>query len=105
MAESIDYVIAETALRNMLAKGHFCICTIDKVLTLLDRTPDQRAYKRLKPLHCIDYAQMPEELLHELPGLIHECLGGGNELPDLRPMAEETEKPSKPRKFLGLLAR
>jgi hypothetical protein len=68
--------IALTALNDMMSKGHFNICTIDRVAELLGvQLRGSAAYKALGPLHCIDWARMPQEVRDAVPGLIQECLG------------------------------
>lgn len=73
--ENLKQASALTALNEMMAKSYFCICTIDKVATLLGVNPKGEAYNILSPLHCIDFAKMPDELRHAIPGLIEQCLG------------------------------
>ena len=67
-------LIALTALNAMLAQVHFSICCIDSVAKLLGVHPEGEAYNALRPLHCINYCDMPRELMEALPGLIKQCL-------------------------------
>lgn len=67
---------ALTAINNMLAGGHFSICTIDSVADLMGIPRNScEAYQTLRALHCIDYAKMPAELRNAIPGLIEQVLG------------------------------
>lgn len=66
---------AMTALNNMLRGGHFNICVIDNVAELFGLTRGGEAYHTLHTLHCIDYAEMPQELRDAIPGLIEQVLG------------------------------
>ena len=66
---------ALTALNHMMRGGHFNICTIDSVAKLLNRHPDAIAYSILRPLHCVNWNEMPTELRNEIPQLIQRCLG------------------------------
>jgi hypothetical protein len=75
MADDIKKLVAITALNNMMSKGHFSICTIDSVATMLDINPKNEAYRILNPLHCINFADMPKEIRGAVPSLIQECLG------------------------------
>ena len=74
--DNLKQKIALTALNEMFAKGHFCICTINKVAELLDVNPKGKAYSMLSPLHCINFDKMPADVREAIPGLIQECLGG-----------------------------
>jgi hypothetical protein len=59
-----------------MAKTYFDICTIDSVADLLGvQCKGGEAYKTLRPLHCVQWQQMPDELRREVPGLIQQCLG------------------------------
>lgn len=73
--DDLKQLSALTALNHMMSKGHFDICTIDSVGKLLGVDPRGEAYDILRPLHCIDWAQMPEQLKEAVPSLIQRCLG------------------------------
>ncbi len=73
--QDLKQMAALTALNNMLAEGHFSICTLDKVGKLLGIKPAGDAYNILSSVHCIDYAKMPAELRDAIPDLIQQCLG------------------------------
>lgn len=70
----VKLLAAEAALKNMVQSSHMNICTIDKIVQMLDIKPDRDAYQVLHTLHCIDYSQMSPDLLAELPTLIHRVL-------------------------------
>ena len=72
---NLEELSALTALNNMMLKGWFDICVIDKVGALLGVDPRGRAYTILTPLHCVHFDKMPDELRKAIPGLIQECLG------------------------------
>lgn len=73
--DALKKASAMTALNVMMASSYFCISTIDKVAKLLGVDPKGEAYNILSPLHCIDFAKMPDELREAIPGLIEKCLG------------------------------
>lgn len=109
MNENLKQLSALTALNSMMAKGHFSICTIDSVGELLGINPRGcDAYKILHPLHCIDWAKMPQELRDAVPGLIQECLGIAPAFqfktlePTLIDVSPKAETPPR-RSFLRLL--
>ena len=72
---SLKQLSVTTALNEMMKKGHFDICCIDKVARLLMVDPKGEAYDILSPLHCINFSDMPSELREEIPRLIKDCLG------------------------------
>jgi hypothetical protein len=68
-------MVANTALKKMLKSGHFSICTIDDILKLTGSVPRGQDYNLLHALHCVDYKDMPPELLRGLPLLLQRVLG------------------------------
>jgi hypothetical protein len=73
--DDLKQLSAITALNHMMSKGHFSLCAIDSVAKLLNVDPHGEAYDILRPLHCIDWAEMPEQLRDAVPSLIQRCLG------------------------------
>lgn len=74
--ETMKSLAAMTALNKMFKAGHFSICTVEQVAKLLDVIPDREAMLILRPLHCVDYADMPRELYKELPAIVQQALQG-----------------------------
>lgn len=74
MSSSIKLLAAQAALQKMLSGSHFSICTMDRIIEMMGLKPDREAYDILHTLHCVDYNQMPAELIEELPTLIHRVL-------------------------------
>lgn len=70
----LKLLAAEAALKKMVHGDYFDICTIDKIVKLLNIKPDREAYQILSTLHCIHYNQMRPELLQALPDLISTVL-------------------------------
>lgn len=70
----LKQLAAITALNDMLQKGSVNICTIDTVATMLGVNCKGEAYSILRPLHCVDFARVPQQLKEAIPGLIKECL-------------------------------
>ncbi len=68
---------AITALNHMFAGRHFDICTIDSIAKMLGVQPDKDAYNTLRPLHCINWVDMPTDLRKAVPGLVQQCIAGG----------------------------
>ena len=73
--DNLKELSALTALNEMMMKGWFDICVINKVAELLGVNPRCEAYRIVAPLHCIDFDKMPDELRVAIPRLIQECLG------------------------------
>jgi hypothetical protein len=70
----LEITVIKTALRKMEAQGYFSISTIDNILQITKGIPDAKAYQMLRTLHCIDYKDMPKELLEELPKMISQVI-------------------------------
>jgi hypothetical protein len=70
----LKIMAAQAALTKMVASSHFSICTIDTICKMLGVKPDREAYEILHTLHCVDYNQMPPQLLQALPELIHRVV-------------------------------
>ncbi len=68
---------AMTALNSMMSGRFFDICTIDSVGKMMGVRPEGEAYNILRPLHCIHWEKMPDELRDAVPDLIRQCLGVG----------------------------
>lgn len=76
MPTKLQILTATVTVNEMLKGGHFSICTIDKAAKVLGlNRPSGEAYDMLNALHCVDFANMPQELYQELPGLIQQVLG------------------------------
>ena len=73
--DKIKEIAALTALNDMMAKGWFDICVINKVADLIDVNPSGDAYRILAVLHCIHYDKMPADLRDSIPDLVQQCLG------------------------------
>ena len=60
------------ALDKMLnGSGHFSICDLDKLGSLLGTNPKTHPdYRILNALHCVNYTEMSAEMKAELPGKI-----------------------------------
>ena len=97
-----------TAINEMFRKGHFSICTIDALITMLGVIPDRKAYEILRVLHCVDFKSMPRELQQEIPRLIRACLADGITLMfevEQQQVAQQTSQPKRDaRALLGFLS-
>lgn len=90
-----------TALDDMIRRGSFNICTIDRCAEILGiQLKGLEAYKILSALHCIDYSRMAPEVRRALPGLIRECLQTGSFSWDVEPTEPPKSKPSMLQRFL-----
>jgi hypothetical protein len=76
MTSDVNILVAQTAVRDMLRKGYISICTIDTILKLLGVAPTGEAYKQLHALHCVNFCNMPPELVSKIPGMLREVFSG-----------------------------
>lgn len=73
--DELKVLVASTALKDMLRRGWFSICTIDDINKVTKNVPDREAYDMLHALHCVPFKDMPPELQRGLPLLVHRALG------------------------------
>ena len=93
MYDEIKQLAAVAALNKMMTSGHFSICTIRSIAEMFGIVPEAEAMAILNPLHCVDFAKMPRDLLASIPMLIQQALSAeqpfqfelkrGPELPQL----------------------
>lgn len=75
IAEQRTMMVAQVALNKLFEKQHFSICEVDEVMGLLRKGRRNSAvYKQLHALHCVHYADMPDELKNQIPHMINELL-------------------------------
>jgi hypothetical protein len=67
-------LVAKTLLDKLFTEKWFSICEVDSLCDLAGRPRNTPAYKMLRALHCVHYANMPQELLEQIPQLVNECL-------------------------------
>jgi hypothetical protein len=74
VSTELKLMAAQAALQKMLAESSFSICTIDRIADMMGIKPNHEAYSILRTLHCVNYNQMPADLLEKLPELICSVL-------------------------------
>lgn len=74
--DDIRQMAAMAALNKMLKSGHFSISTVREIAEMMEIVPDPEAMATLRPLHCVDYADMPSELYAQLPAIVQKALSG-----------------------------
>lgn len=74
--DALKLMVVNTALKDMLKKGRFSICTVDEINAITGNIPNGEAYTLLRALHCISFSDMPQELQRGLPLLIQRAIGG-----------------------------
>ena len=72
--DKIQQLAATVALKKMLDNGYFCICTIDKILKMSGGIPSAKDYEILSTPHCVNFRDMPPELLRGLPVILQRVL-------------------------------
>lgn len=65
---------AKLSLKQMMAKGHFSICVIDKILKMTGGVPNAEDYKALRLLHCVDFKEFTPAMRLEFPGILKRVL-------------------------------
>lgn len=70
----LKLLAVQASLTKMLSDKYFNICTIDNIVEMNNLKPDREAMAILNALHCVNYNQMPAELLNALPDLIARVL-------------------------------
>lgn len=103
--EAIKAMSAMTALNAMFKGRHFNICTVTECATLFGVVPDRECMEILKPLHCVNFADMPKELYAQLPGLVQHALQGTPvyqfEMKRVDTLPALEQKPSLLKRFLS----
>lgn len=110
------YETVRTALKHMYDDGYLSICTIDKLVKLLDVAPPAETYQMLSALHCVHFAEMSKELrakvMQAIMDLFHidnvmveaellDMIGrAGAEMPRLMCIDDVCAGDKKPRKSL-----
>jgi hypothetical protein len=74
--QNFEQLAIQAALKKLLSQDYFDICTVDKILAVTRSVPDGKVYRSLHLLHCVNYMDMPRELLEELPMLLAEVFRG-----------------------------
>lgn len=67
-------LVVEAAINRLFTERHFSICRMDEVIELTGAQRDSKAYRLLRPLHCMDWSAMPPELRERVPLLVREAL-------------------------------
>lgn len=80
---------AGIALHNLLYKGHFSICDLDKIAKLIGKEIGGKDYEALSVMHCVNWGDMPEHLKQQAREKIVGLLG-------IQPPPIEAEKPDVP---------
>ncbi len=80
-------MVVQTAVTNLFEQQYFNICSIDKILKILEARQGGRAYELLHALHCIHYDKMPQELRNRIPYLVNECLSQTENVIDVTQVA------------------
>lgn len=84
--QEMKLLAANTKINKMLNKqDYFSICAVRETLDVMGMRPQcGESYKALQALHCIDYTDMPRELVKALPELISNVFSGSDEQTESR---------------------
>ena len=67
-------LVVLTATKKLFNKSYFDISLLREIAELIDAPTKGGAWAVLRPLHCVDYADMPPMLREAIPHLVNECL-------------------------------
>ena len=67
-------LVAQQAISRLFTERHFSICTPDEIIKLTSAQSDSEAYRMLRPLHCVNWADMDPALRDCVPLLVREAL-------------------------------
>jgi hypothetical protein len=70
----VKKLVVQTAINKLFTDNHFSICTLDKVMDVMNISENTDAYKQLRALHCVHYSDMTKEMRDVLPLLVNEAL-------------------------------
>ncbi len=75
VVELRQMMVAQVALNSLFENKHFSICKLNEVMELTKKgRKNSKVYKQLHALHCVDYADMPDELKNQIPYMVNELL-------------------------------
>jgi hypothetical protein len=73
--DDLKHATVLTALNDMVRRGHFNVCTLDRCADILGlQLKGSEPYKLLGALHCVDFASMPPDVRKAVPEWIRQCL-------------------------------
>lgn len=67
-------LVAEVAIKTLFTKRWFDICQLDSLISITGAQHGSPAYRLLRPLHCMDWADMSPDLRERVPLLVREAL-------------------------------
>lgn len=70
----VKKMIVQTALNKLFNDEFFSICTLNKIIDLIEVSDKSEAYKQLSALHCVHYKDMSKDLRQIFPRLVNEAL-------------------------------
>lgn len=60
--ERLRGLVVEAGLRHLFKRDYFDICQLESCVKAASIVPDGETMRLLRPLHCMDYADMKPEL-------------------------------------------
>lgn len=101
--EDLKKLAAMTALNKLMRDGHFSICTLDSVAKMMNVVTGGESYAILRSIHCVDYADMPQELREAIPQLISDVLGDPAFQFGVQPGGKPVQDPAPRKGFLNII--
>jgi hypothetical protein len=72
----LERLAVQTAMKKLLSSTYFDITALRNCLEIAGVIPDGKTMRALNVLHCVHYADMPKELLEQLPETIVSLFKG-----------------------------
>lgn len=76
--ERLRGLAVSVGLQHLFNQGHFSIVQLEQCLTAARVIPDGEVIRILRPLHCIDYRDMPAELRDQVFTLVMRMFGAAD---------------------------
>ncbi len=70
----VKKLVVQTAINKLFTDKYFSVCTLDRVMEVMNISQNTDAYKQLHALHCVHYSDMTKEMRDVLPLLVNEAL-------------------------------
>ena len=74
--EPQDKRMAAFVMEKMFKGTHFSICDVDTACKLMGCQYRGNTYEKLRTLHCVDWGDIPKDIMELVPVWINEVLGG-----------------------------
>lgn len=74
--ERIRNGVVAIGLKKLFKEKHFSICDLETLIKAANVVPNHDLMRLLRPLHCVDWADIPRDLREDICEQIINMLGG-----------------------------